>query len=405
MATGSSEIPLLPIKGVRVAACSAGLYSNTRLDIALIELNAGATCAAVFTRNSFCAAPIIIAREHLQKCQPRYCLINAGNANAGMGKRGYEDALGLCHQLSESAKCPTEAVLPFSTGVIGEPLPVDKISGVLPDLIENLADDSWFDVASAIMTTDTKPKGVSRKVKLAGHEVTITGIAKGSGMIRPDMATMLAYIATDAGIDREIMEEMLHYATAQSFNRISIDGDTSTNDACVFIATGQSSAPTIKEGNTDVAIQLRDALTDICTQLAKSIVQDGEGASKFVTININGGKTEDECRLVAYSIAHSPLVKTALFASDPNWGRILAAIGYAGIDNLDIEKISLYLDNVCVVANGERAKNYTESQGQAVMNKDKILINVNLNRGGSEATVWTCDLSHEYVRINAEYRT
>ena len=405
MAVGTHELnTLIPVKGIRVAACSAGLYKNTRLDLAVIELQEGTNCSVVFTRNVFCAAPVKIARTNLESSSPRYCVINAGNANAGMGRQGEEDTLSICERISELTHCAIEEILPFSTGVIGEPLPVDKISKTIPDLLGKLSEDAWIDLANSIITTDTRPKGISKVIKLDGHDITITGITKGSGMIKPNMATMLAYVATDANIKKYLLDDMLKHAVNHSFNRISVDGDTSTNDACVFMATGKSSAPEITSDNGNIQL-LKNELTDICIYLAKEIVRDGEGATKFVTVEVHHGVSEEECMIVAYTIAHSPLVKTALFASDANWGRILAAIGYAGVENLDINKISIYLDNICVVKNGNRAEDYDELQGQKIMEQEEILIRVVLNRGDAEIKIWTCDLSHEYVRINAEYRT
>jgi len=405
MAVGSYNTPtFLPINGVRVAACSAGLYKNTRHDLTLIELQENTNCSAVFTRNIFCAAPVKIARTHLASSSPRYCVINAGNANAGMGHKGEEDALSICERISELTHCTLEEILPFSTGVIGEPLPVNKIINAIPELLEKLSEDSWIDIANSIMTTDTRPKGISKIISLNGHDIAITGIAKGSGMIKPNMATMLAYVATDAKIDKSLLDEILKHAVKHSFNRITIDGDTSTNDACVFMATGQSSAPEITSDNGNIQL-FKKELTDICIHLAKEIVRDGEGATKFASIEVQYGSSEEECMLVAQAIAHSPLVKTALFASDANWGRILAAVGYAGVENLNINNISIYLDDVCVVKDGKRSEDYNESQGQKVMEQEEITIRIILNRGDAEATIWTCDLSHEYVRINAEYRT
>jgi glutamate N-acetyltransferase/amino-acid N-acetyltransferase len=405
MTAGTSELnTLIPVKGIRVAACSAGLYKNTRLDLAVIELLEGTSCSAVFTRNVFCAAPVKIARTHLESSSPRYCVINAGNANAGMGLQGEEDALSICECISEITHCAIEEILPFSTGVIGEPLPVNKISKAIPELLGKLSEDVWVDIANSIITTDTRPKGISKKFKLDGNDITITGITKGSGMIKPNMATMLSYVATDANIEKYLLDEMLKHAVNHSFNRISVDGDTSTNDACVFMATGQSSAPVINSDDSYIQL-LKNELTDICIYLAKEVVRDGEGATKFVTIEVCHGVSEEECKLVGYSIANSPLVKTALFASDANWGRILAAVGYAGVESLDINNISIYLNNICVVKDGEKAEDYSESQGQKIMKHEEIVIRVILNRGDAEATIWTCDLSHEYVRINAEYRT
>ena len=406
MVVGNSDnLKLFPVKGIRASACSAGLYKNERLDLAVIEINENAICSAVFTRNKFCAAPVMIAKQHLKKCNPRYLVINAGNANAGLGKKGYEDALSVCKALSNLTGCSPKTILPFSTGVIGEPLPVSKITSVLAELVNNLSDDSWDVVARAIMTTDTRSKGITKSFDIDGLDVTITAIAKGSGMIMPNMATMLAYIATDAKIENKLLDEMLQYAVERSFNRISVDGDTSTNDACVLIATGETHLPILKRGNYQSVDKFREALTEVCIYLAKSIVRDGEGSSKFVTVNVQGGKNHDECLIVAWSIANSPLVKTALFASDPNWGRILAAVGNSDINDLDINRISIFLDDMCIVENGERANDYLEEKGQAVMNQEDITIRVILNRGEEKTKIWTCDLSHEYVRINTEYRT
>ena len=406
MAVGEFSIPvLLPIKGIRVGACSAGLYGNNRDDLAAIELAESANCVAVFTRNAFCAAPVVIARQHLEKCTPRYLMINAGNANAGMGDQGYKDAISVCSQLSELTHCSITEILPFSTGVIGERLPLEKITKALPELINNLSNDAWIDVAKAIMTTDTRPKGISRKINLAGHEITITGVVKGSGMIRPDMATMLAFIATDANVEKDTLHEILQYSVEKSFNRISVDGDSSTNDACVLIASGESSLPMIRVGNSKTLELFKKEVSNICIDLAKEIVKDGEGATKFVSVRVQNGESNEECCLVAYSVANSPLVKTALYASDANWGRILAAIGSSGVNNLDINKVSVYLDDFCIVENGKRATEYTEEKGQLVMNKIEFTILINLNRGMEDVTVWTCDLSPEYIRINADYRT
>ncbi|MBM2829295.1 MAG: argJ [Gammaproteobacteria bacterium] len=406
MAVGLSAISsLLPVNGIRVGACSAGIYKNHRPDLAIIACDPGSNSVAVFTRNAFCAAPVIIAREHILKSSPSYCLINAGNANAGMGRKGYDDAMKTCQQLSKLTGCPVEAVLPFSTGVIGQPLPVDNICHALPGLMGSLSETAWNDVAKAIMTTDTLPKGISRQISVGDQNITITGIAKGSGMISPDMATMLAFIATDAKIERHILNAILLESVEQSFHRISVDGDTSTNDACVLIATGKSTFPRIDSFDSELAAQFRKALMEVCIYLAQAIVRDGEGATKFVTVTVRGGKTHEECRNVAQAIAHSPLIKTALFASDPNWGRILAAIGRSGIDNLDVSLIMISIGDVCIVENGGRSAGYTESQGKSVMDKDEITLFVDLNRGNATVSFWTCDLSYEYVRINAEYRS
>lgn len=396
---------LIPICGVRLGTACAGIRRRDRDDITLIEIGEGAACAAVFTRNLFCAAPIEIARAHLRKIHPRFLLINSGNANAGMGQQGREDALLNCRKVAELGQCAIEAVLPFSTGVIGEPLPTALINEAIPKAFQALSPQGWSAAARAIMTTDTVPKGYSKTLDILGHPVAVTGIAKGAGMIRPDMATMLAFIATDAAVPQPVLEHCLQQAVGGSFNRITIDGDTSTNDACVLIATGESDLPWISDTAGGSYHALQAAVSEVCLRLAQAIVRDGEGATKFISIEVRDGKTEEECLQVAYCLAHSPLVKTAFFASDPNWGRILAAIGRAGLWDLDIRAVSIYLDGVCVVRGGERAQDYSEEQGRAVMARREITVGVHLCRGVACATVWTCDLSYDYVRINAEYRT
>ncbi len=395
---------LLPVAGIRLATAMAGLYRQQRDDVLVIEAPASATAAAVFTRNRFAAAPVIVARNHLCKAQPRYLLVNAGNANAGTGQQGVEDAVQCCEQIALAAGCISEEVLPFSTGVIGQRLPVERITTVIPDCLQNLRADGWLQAARAIMTTDTVAKGISRQVDINGRTLTITGIAKGSGMIRPDMATMLAFMATDAGIDASLLQSCLQASTHHSFNRISVDGDTSTNDACVLLATAQGPL-TITSADTTALKKFQDCLNEVCLHLARAIIRDGEGATKFVTVQVERGHDEEECLQVAYTIAHSPLIKTALFASDPNWGRILAAVGRSGLDELDINRIRIYLGDVCIVEDGGVAGSYTEEQGQNIMNATDILIRVVLNRGNEVATIWTTDLSYEYVKINAEYRT
>jgi glutamate N-acetyltransferase/amino-acid N-acetyltransferase len=396
---------LLSVPGIRLSTTSAGIYARKRIDLALIEFDDNAAIAAVFTKNGFSAAPVTLARRHREHQSHRFCLINAGNANAGTGIQGIENALTTCRKLGELASCPTEAVLPFSTGVIGQDLPVEKIVQALPVLLETLSINNWNACAEAIITTDTLTKGISKTIELDGHAVTITGIAKGSGMIRPDMATMLAFIGTDAAIDNTVLDSLLNRAVGASFNRICVDGDMSTNDACVLIATGKSGHERITDVVSENGRKLQEAIIEVCIHLATAIVRDGEGASKFITVSVGGGKTTDECLDTAYAIATSPLVKTAFFASDPNWGRILAAIGRAGLAELDISKILIYLNDCCIVRNGARAEEYTESAGKKVMDEEDILLRIQLGRGGCQETVWTCDLSHEYVRINAEYRS
>ena len=389
-------LELLPVDGIRLAAGSAGIYGKPRDDLALLEICDGAGTSAVFTRNRFCAAPVAVARDHLKRGPAKYLLVNAGNANAGTGARGMDDAMQVCAALAGRAGCAPEAVLPFSTGVIGEYLPVDNICRALPGLVGNLADDAWRDCARAIMTTDTRPKGYSVQFAVGEETVTVTGIAKGAGMIKPDMATMLAFIATDAAVSQGALDRMLKTAADQSFNRICVDGDTSTNDACVLVATGKRAA---------AYEQLQAVVTEVCVELAREIVRDAEGATKFVTIRVENAGSEAECAAIAEAVSTSPLVKTALFASDPNWGRILAAVGRSGTGKLDINRVSLYLDDVCVVRNGARAVDYTEEKGTAVMQRDEIGIRIDLNTGSASACYWTCDLSHDYVTINAEYRS
>ena len=395
---------LHPINGIRLAAGSAGIYGRARDDLALFEICGGASVSAVFTRNRFHAAPVAVARKHLQRGPARYLLVNAGNANAGTGTRGIDDTMQVCTALAARAGCAPETVLPFSTGVIGEYLPVDKICRALPKLFDRLADDAWPDCARAIMTTDTRLKGSS--VTGAGPEAfAVTGIAKGAGMIKPDMATMLAFIATDAKVDQGALERILKNAVDESFNRICVDGDTSSNDACVLVATGKNRAGKVTGATGPAYQQLEAQVTEACIRLAQDIVRDGEGATKFVTIRVDNARSETECTAVADAVATSALVKTALYASDPNWGRILAAIGRSGGVDLDIDRISLHLNGVCVVAIGARAKSYTEDQGTAAMHDDEIEIRIDLNGGSASASYWTCELSHDYVTINAEYRS
>jgi glutamate N-acetyltransferase/amino-acid N-acetyltransferase len=396
---------LSAITGLRIATLWAGIYPNRRPDIALVELCEGASCGAVFTRNAFAAAPVIVAREHLESFPVRYCLINAGNANAGTGEQGLADARRTCAAVAREGSCRNGSVLPFSTGVIGEHLPVQKIEAVVPDLYRELDADNWLALGRAIMTTDTVAKGLSHRVDIAGKPVTITGVAKGAGMIRPDMATMLAFIATDAGIDGEVLDAMLHRSVERSFNRICIDGDMSTNDACVLFATGRADLPRITDPDSQTARDLQQALDRVTLSLAQAIVRDGEGATKFITVSVEEGRSSDECLKVAYTVATSPLVKTAFFASDPNWGRILASVGRAGLQGLDISRVSLYLNDVCIASKGARDPSYKEDAGRAVMSQEEILVRIILARGEARETVWTSDLSHEYVRINAEYRT
>jgi len=393
------------IEGVRVAAVEAGIRYRNRLDLVLMEIAPGSTVAGVFTRNAFCAAPVQIARKHLVDSggNIRYLLINTGNANAGTGQKGLNDALSSCALVAEAAGVDASAVLPFSTGVIGENLPVDKIAGGVPSALAALGHD-WLSAAKGIMTTDTRPKARSVVVDCNGRKVAITGIAKGAGMIKPNMATLLSFVFTDAGIAQPLLQKMLNSVVDQSFNRITVDGDTSTNDCCVMTATGKSGV-VISEADTTVFSRFETALQDLVRELAKDIIRDAEGAKKFVTVDIQGGADTQECLKVAYAIAESPLVKTALSASDPNWGRILAAVGRAGLQDLDVSRISVYLGSVCIAENGTRSTTYSEELGQAEMNKSAIEITVKLARGNARETVWTSDLSEDYVRINASYRS
>lgn len=406
MAVGLNKISkLLPIKGVQVAACSADIYKTDRKDLALISFGNNSNCAAVFTQNAFCAAPVVIAKDHIEKGNPAFCLINSGNANAGLGEQGIEATMDVCHYLANLADTSVESILPFSTGVIAEPLPVDKIKKAIPTILENLKANAWLDAADAIITTDTVAKGISKKIKFPDGEITITGIAKGSGMIRPDMATMLAFIATDADISGDLIQSLLIEAVADSFNCINVDGDTSTNDACFLVATGESDVAEINSFDEGSGLLFKNELLEICIFLAQAIVRDGEGASKFISIAVADGASEAESREVALTVANSPLVKTAFFASDPNWGRILAAIGRTTLPDLDIERISISINDVKIVESGKRAENYTEAEGQRVMKQKEITISISLGRGSASAVIWTCDLSHEYVRINSEYRS
>jgi len=396
---------LLAIKGIRLGVTEAGIRKTNRRDLLLITLATGTRVAGVFTRNRFCAAPVVVAKTNLQGGNIRALLVNTGCANAGTGEDGIARTRRTCAEVSALLGCAPDQVLPFSTGVIMEPLPVDRIASGLPRCVAALGEKNWVDAATAIMTTDTVAKAFSRRIDIHGKAVSVTGIAKGSGMIRPNMATMLGFIATDALVDQKLLQHATTYAAERTFNCVTVDGDTSTNDALILMATGQSGAREINKSDSTEFKLLIDAITEVAADLAQALVRDGEGATKFITINIEGGMNETECRKVGYAIAHSPLVKTAFFASDPNLGRILAAVGYAGIDDLDVSKVDLYLDDVLVAKSGGRAPTYREEDGQRVMKQEEIAIRVALNRGAASATVWTCDLSNEYVRINADYRS
>ena len=395
-----------PVPGVRIGIAMAGVRKAGRRDLTVMTLAEGSQVAAVFTQNRFCAAPVQLCRRHLASgAGIRALVINTGNANAGTGEDGLARAEATCAALAQRLGSMPAQVLPFSTGVIMEPLPVDRIVAGLPDALADLAEDRWALAAEAIMTTDTLPKAASRQLRIGGHTVTVTGISKGAGMIRPNMATMLGFVATDAAVAPAVLQALVKEAADRSFNRITIDGDTSTNDSFVLSASGAAGhAPITRLDSADGAA-LRDAVVAVAEQLAQAIVRDGEGATKFITVQVDGGRSEAECRLVAYAIAHSPLVKTAFFASDPNLGRILAAVGYAGINDLDQTLIDLYLDDVHVAHRGGRRAEYREEDGQRVMKQSEITVRVNLNRGAAQATVWTCDLSHDYVSINADYRS
>lgn len=396
---------LLPVQGVKLGFAQAHVRKPNRKDVLVMALAPNSRVAGVFTQNRFCAAPVTVCKDHLaQNSGIRALLVNTGCANAGTGESGLNDAKNTCEILAEKLGLQSSQILPFSTGVILEPLPVDKIIAGLPAAIENLKEDNWLNAAEAIMTTDIVAKGTSRQIQLGGKTVTITGVSKGSGMIHPNMATMLGYIATDTAVSQAALEKIIHYAVNQSFNCITVDGDTSTNDSLIMMATGLAGHAEINEQSADF-VALRDALTDVAIELAQAIVRDGEGATKFMTICVEGGRDEVECRKVAYAIAHSPLIKTAFFASDPNLGRILAAIGYAGIADLDVNNMELYLGDVLVAEKGGRAASYVEEQGAAVMKESDILVRVVLNRGDAKSTVWTCDFSYDYVKINADYRS
>ena len=392
---------LLPVAGVRLSAVAAGIRYKERNDLVLLELAEGSQCAAVFTKNAFCAAPVIVAREHLAAETPRYLMINSGNANAGTGEPGLQAAKVTCDLLAGLTGCGARAVLPFSTGVIGMQLPVGRFEAALPAALEALSEDNWSQAAAAIMTTDTVAKAISREVELDGGVVTITGISKGSGMIHPNMATMLGYVATDAVLDQDVLQSLLSEVVDETFNCITVDGDTSTNDALILAATGQSGV----RGDGENLATFRQAVHEVCLYLAQAIVRDGEGATKFISIDVEGAASRDEARAVGQTVALSPLVKTAMFASDPNWGRILAAIGRSPVDNLDVSLVTVWLGDTLLVEKGQPAASYTEEQGQRVMKQDEITVRILLGRGDVAASTWTCDFSYDYVKINAEYRS
>jgi len=408
----NSPIPvsadLKPVAGIELGYAEAGVRKANRKDLLVMKLAPSATIAGVFTLNRFCAAPVQVCKTHLAQVSAaapiRALVINTGNANAGTGEEGLARANATCAELASLLDLQPQQILPFSTGVILEPLPVDRIKAGLPKAIANLQADNWFNAAEAIMTTDTQPKAASRTLTIAGKQVVMTGISKGAGMIKPNMATMLGFLAFDAKLPQALLNQLVKDAADQSFNCITIDGDTSTNDSFMLIATGAGALEITSADSTEYR-ELAAAVTALSQHLAQKIIRDGEGATKFITVTVEEGSSSEECRKVAYSIAHSPLVKTAFFASDPNLGRILAAIGYAGVDDLDVSKLNLYLDDVWVAKNGGRHPEYQEEDGQRVMKKSEIVVRVKLGRGAAKASVWTCDLSHEYVTINADYRS
>lgn len=405
MAVGENYFPVMhPVPGFKLGTASAGIKKPGRKDLVVMALSEQGSVAGIFTKNAFCAAPVQLTKTHMAAQNSRYLVTNTGNANAGTGEAGRCNAYAVCQRLAEIAGVPTESVLPFSTGVIGEPLPVDKILAALPSAYDNLSESGWSEAAEGILTTDTRPKGESVQLTLSGKVVTITGICKGSGMIKPNMATMLSYVATDLAIDQTELGKQVQRAVNGSFNRITVDGDTSTNDCAMLIATGASGV-SLSQLSNDERTRFESCLDKLFLSLAQQIIRDGEGATKFVAVEVEGGMDEAECLAVAYTVAESPLVKTALFASDPNWGRILAAIGRAGLIDLDVDLVTVYLDEVLIAERGGRAESYEEAAGQAVMDQDELSIRIKLNRGTADATVWTTDLSHDYVKINAEYRT
>jgi len=403
--TAPDPASLLPVAGVRLGIASAGIKKPGRRDITLIELASGSRAAGVFTQNRFCAAPVTLCKQHLAHGDIRALVINTGNANAGTGEEGLKRAHQTCEAVAKLRGCAAESVLPVSTGVILEPLPVDKILPALPAAQADLAPDHWSEAAHAIMTTDIVAKGASRLAQVGGKTITVTGIAKGSGMIHPNMATMLGYVATDAAIAPAPMQQLVKEIADVSFNCVTVDGDTSTNDSFILIATGQAGNSEITAASSADYAALKTVVSAVAIELAQAMARDGEGATKFITVAIEGGREHAECKQIAYAIARSPLVKTAFFASDPNLGRILAAIGYAGVTDLDVNTLQVYLGDVLVAEKGGRAASYTEAQGTAVMQQADITVRVVLNRGDAAATVWTCDFSYDYVKINAEYRT
>lgn len=406
MAVGDVAMPQMHVvKGVKIGTAEAYVRYPNRRDVVVFEFAQGTNVAGVFTQNAFCAAPVHVSKAHLAETNPRYLVINTGNANAGTGSLGMQNAKMTCAEFAKVANVNSNEVLPFSTGVIGEQLPMERLTLGLKPAFEDLKEQAWAEAASGIMTTDTLPKGASEQFEIDGIVYTMTGISKGAGMIRPNMATMLGFVATDAPISKVLVQRLLKTTVEQSFNRITVDGDTSTNDSCIFAATGQAGGLEITSEHDQRYETVLTVLTRVMKRLAQLIIRDGEGATKFITVAVQGGANIQECCDIAYSIAHSPLVKTAFFASDPNWGRILAAIGYAGVPDLNVEKIQVWLDDVQICKDGGAAEDYTEEAGAKVMNQAEITIRVDLGRGQAKDTVYTCDLSYDYVKINADYRS
>ena len=406
MAVGDVTMPHMHVvQGVKIGSAEAYIRYPNRRDLVIFEFAEGTQVAGVFTQNAFCAAPVKVSKVHLQQANARYLVINTGNANAGTGPTGLSNAQQTCVKLAELAGVQEYEILPFSTGVIGEQLPIQRLVDGLPMALESLNADAWLDAATGIMTTDTTPKGASEQFELDGVVYTMTGISKGAGMIRPNMATMLGFVATDLAIERGLLEQLLSEAVNVSFNRITVDGDTSTNDSCIVAATGKAGGQILSSSQDPRYAEVLSVLSRIMQRLAQLIIRDGEGATKFITIAVEGGENTQECCDIAYSIAHSPLVKTAIFASDPNWGRILCAIGYAGVTDLDVEKIQVWLDDVQICKDGGAAADYTEAEGSRVMSQTEMTIRVDLGRGKAKDTVYTCDLSYDYVKINADYRS
>jgi glutamate N-acetyltransferase / amino-acid N-acetyltransferase len=406
MAVGDVSMPQMHVvKGVKIGSAEAYIRYPNRRDLVVFEFAQGTNVAGVFTQNAFCAAPVYISKTHLAQTNPRYLVINTGNANAGTGSIGMANAQSTCDEFAKIAGVNAKEVLPFSTGVIGEQLPMPRLIAGLKPALDSLQENAWEQAAAGIMTTDTLPKGSSEQFEIDGITYTMTGISKGAGMIRPNMATMLSFVATDVPISRELVHTLLKNTVDQSFNRITIDGDTSTNDSCIFAATGLAGGVQITSVEDPRYSIILEVLTRVMKRLAQLIVRDGEGATKFITVTVEGGADTQECCDIAYSIAHSPLVKTAFFASDPNWGRILAAIGYAGVKDLNVDKIQVWLDDVQICKDGGAAADYTEEAGARVMQQSEITIRVDLGRGSARDTVYTCDLSYDYVKINADYRS